>query len=154
MKRTVYMKRAIAVAAASPMRPFGTVIVHRGTGEVLGEGVNKTQENPILHAEIDAINRCAQIVPGVVWEELELYTTAEPCPMCQCAIEFARIATVYFGTSSRWLQAHRWRQIDILADEINRRTSWSRTRLVGGVLQAECNALFENARPTINLESC
>jgi len=74
-----------------------------------------------------------------------LYTTAEPCPMCQGAVLWSGIGTVVYGTSIRFLQSQGWRQIDILAEEVVRRSpSWECT-VIGGVLEQECNALFEAA---------
>lgn len=106
------MRRAIELARGVDL-PFGAVIVRRGTDEVLAEGVNRTDKSPTLHAEIDAINRCASMHPGIDWRELDLYATAEPCPMCQGAIEFAGIGAVHYGTSIPWLKSHGWWQIDI-----------------------------------------
>ena len=146
-RQLLFMKHALKLAASSPKKPFGAVIVHTATNEILAEAVNLTDEDPILHAEIDVIHRCARLVPKVVWGSLELYTTAEPCAMCQCAIAFARIPFVCFGTSGEWLRERGWRQIGIGAEEVRRRTPWSVTTVIGGVLEAECNVLFEAARP-------
>ena len=77
--------------------------------------------------------------------QLVLYTTAEPCAMCQGAILWSGIGTVVYGTSIRFLQSLGWRQIDILAEEVIRRSPAWRCTLVGGVLEQECNALFEAA---------
>lgn len=142
----VYMRHALKIACSSPQKPFGAILVHTVTGEIISEGFNSTDEDPILHAEIAAIHNCARRTAKLPWQELELYTTAEPCAMCQCAIEFARIPFVCYGTSSSWLQQHGWRQIGIQAEEVIRRTSWSKTVIVGGILADECNALLEAAR--------
>ncbi len=145
-KQIECMRRALAVARKLDL-PFGAIIVRRETGEVLAEGVNRTDESPTFHAEIDAINRCASQHSGVDWRELDLYTTAEPCPMCQGAIEFAGIGTVYFGTSIPWLMSRGWWQIDLRAAELAGRSPNGGAHLIGGVLETECNALFEAAGP-------
>ena len=68
--------------------------------------------------------------------------TAAPCPMYQAAILWTGIETVVFGTSIRSLQRLGWRQIDILAEEVVRRSpAWNCT-LIGGVMERECDALF------------
>ncbi len=139
-----YMRLAIVMAQQVPQFPFGAVIVRRATGEVLAQGFNRSSHNPTLHGEIDVINRCAAAHAQVDWTTLDLYTTAEPCPMCQSAIEWAGIATVYFGTSIPFLQEHGWRQIDIRAEEVARRTPFRQTKVIGGILERECNALFES----------
>lgn len=140
-----YMRRAIAMAQKVPELPFGAVIVRRTTGEIIAEGFNRSAESPTFHGEIDAINRCAAAHRSVNWADLDLYTTAEPCPMCQSAIEWAGIANVYYGTSIPYLQSRGWWQINIRAEEVARRTPFRQTKVVGGILEAECNALFEAA---------
>jgi len=65
--------------------------------------------------------------------------------MCQGAIEWAGIPTVYYGTSIPYLKASGWWQIDIRAEEVGRRTPFRHTRIVGGILERECNALFDAA---------
>ena len=74
--------------------------------------------------------------------QLVLYTTAEPCPMCQGAILWTGIEMVVFGTSICSLQKMGWRQIDILAEEVIRRSPAWRCTITGGVLEQECDALF------------
>ena len=99
-----YMRRAIELAANVPEFPFGALIVHRDSGEILAEGWNKSSTNPKFHGEIDAINQLVLNNPGISRDQLVLYTTAEPCPMCQGAILWTGIEMVVFGTSIRSLQ--------------------------------------------------
>lgn len=140
-----YMRRAIELADNVPDFPFAAVIVDQDTGAVLSEGWNKSSINPTWHGEIDAINQMAEA--GCDWKgtSLTLYTTAEPCPMCQGAIQWTGIETVVFGTSIRFLQQLGWKQIDISAQEVAQRTPFSTCRLMGGILEDECNLLFEAA---------
>ena len=140
-----YMRLAIAAALRSPQAPFGAILVDLSTREVVAEGVNRWRENPTWHGEMDAINRCAATRPGSVWSGLRLYTTAEPCCMCQGAILWAGIPEVIFGTSIQTLIRLGWRQIDIAAEEVVRRSDVAGCRVTGGVLEADCDALFEAA---------
>jgi tRNA(adenine34) deaminase len=144
------MRQAIALSANTPQLPFGAIIVQRESGDTAAEGWNRSMINPVWHGEIDALNalfRSGQTVDG---SELVLYTTAEPCPMCMGAILWTGIQMVVFGTSIRFLQEHGWRQIDIVAEEIIRRSpSWQCT-IVAGVLQEECNGLFASGPPKVS----
>jgi tRNA(Arg) A34 adenosine deaminase TadA len=137
-----FMRRAIALAGNVPMRPFGTVIVDRTTTKVVAEGWNRSEDNPTWHGEIVAMNALVQAQPAIDIKALTLYTTAEPCPMCQGAILWCGITEVVFGTSIRTLQRLGWRQIDILAEEVIRRSPGWTCTIIGGVLEAECDALF------------
>lgn len=139
------MRRAIELAANVPDLPFAALIVDPETASVLAEGWNKSSVNPTWHGEIDAINSLATAGTAIEGRSLVLYTTAEPCPMCQGAILWAGIETVVFGTSIRSLQRLGWRQIDILAEEVLRRSPGWNCVLIGGVLEQECDSLFELA---------
>ena len=125
-----YMRLAIEQAHNVPQLPFGAVIVDIRSGEVLAEGYNRSAASPTFHGEIDAINRLAAKGPRDDWAPLALYTTAEPCPMCQGAIEWAGIGLVVYGTSIATLQELGWWQIDIRAEEVIRRTPFRETRLI------------------------
>jgi len=140
-----YMRRAVALAARVPDRPFAAAIVDRDTGAVVAEGWNRSDENPTWHGEIDAINLLVASAAGIDASGLVLYTTAEPCPMCQGAVLWTGIGGVVFGTSIRFLLEIGWWQIDIPADEVVRRSPGRRCTVVGGVLEADCNELFLNA---------
>lgn len=139
------MRRAIELAANVPEFPFGALIVHRDSGEILAEGWNKSSINPTFHGEIDAINQLVLYSPRISSDQLALYTTAEPCPMCQGAILWTGIEMVVFGTSIRSLQKMGWRQIDILAEEVVRRSPGWKCTITGGVLEHDCDALFASA---------
>ncbi len=141
-----FMRRAIQLAQQVPQLPFGAVIVDRSRGQIVAEGWNRSEQNPTWHGEIDAINRLVQSQPDFDGRNLTLYTTAEPCPMCQGAIFWTGITTVVYGASIRFLQRHGWRQIDILAEELVRRSPGWHCHLIGGILEADCQALFTAAR--------
>ena len=145
MKNEDFMRRAITLALKTPELPFGAVIVNRTTGEIVAEGYNQSALNPTFHGEIVAINRCAELHHPADWSEFDLYTTAEPCPMCQSAIIWAGIACVYYGTSIPYLQKHNWRQINIRASTVIAQTAFRNSAVVGGILEAECNTLFDKA---------
>ncbi len=117
-----YMRRALELAKTVPARPFGTVIVDQEAGEIVAEGWNQSSLNPTWHAEIDAINHLVQQPRDWNGQQLVLYTTAEPCPMCQGAILWTGIGTVVFGTSIRFLQRLGWKQMDLQAAELVRRS--------------------------------
>ncbi len=77
--------------------PFGCVIVK--DGEVIGSGHNEVilQQDPTCHGEMVAIRRACQHLGTFHLAGCELYTTAEPCPMCRGAILWAGISKVYYG---------------------------------------------------------
>jgi len=137
------MGLALQQAANVPNLPFGAVIVQ--DGEVIATGFNRAATDPTMHGEIDVIQRAAKH-PNVNWSRCTLYTTAEPCPMCQGAILWAGISRVVYGTSIRTLQRLGWRQIDILSSEMVSRTPNAKCEIAGAVCESECDAMFNAAR--------
>ena len=77
--------------------PFGCVIVK--DGRIIGRGHNEVvkQNDPTCHGEIMAIRNACKNTGSFDLSGCELYTTAEPCPMCSGAIKWANIAKVYYG---------------------------------------------------------
>ena len=77
--------------------PFGCVIVCGG--RVVGKGHNEVlkQKDPTCHGEIMAIDDACQALDTFDLSGCELYTTAEPCPMCFGAILWANIGKIYYG---------------------------------------------------------
>jgi guanine deaminase len=77
--------------------PFGCVIVR--DNKIIGKGHNHVVANndPTAHGEIVAIRDACKNIGSFSLKGCELYTTAEPCPMCLAAILWARIDKVYYG---------------------------------------------------------
>ena len=77
--------------------PFGCVIVR--DGKIIGRGHNEVvkQKDPTCHGEVMAIRNACKNLGTYDLSGCELYTTAEPCPMCRGAILWANIRKVYYG---------------------------------------------------------
>ena len=81
--------------------PFGCVIVKDNT--IIAEGFNQVTKNndPTAHAEIVAIRKACMKLQTFDLNNVELYTSCEPCPMCLSAIYWAHINTIYYGNSRK-----------------------------------------------------
>ena len=79
--------------------PFGAVIVR--DGEVIASGHSRVlaDNDSTCHGEIAAVRAAEQKLETFDLSGCELYTTAEPCPMCLAAILWANIGKVYYGCS-------------------------------------------------------
>ncbi|WP_220387779.1 nucleoside deaminase [Legionella sainthelensi] len=137
-----YMRVAIELAKKNPQAPFAALIVDNKTGEILARGLNASKVNPTFHGEMVAINNCIKKHPQVNWSNVTLYTTAEPCAMCQSAVVWANIPRVVFATSLDYLKSHGWDQINLQASEINKKSPFYHGAITGGVLADEANPLF------------
>lgn len=140
----IYLQEAIEMAKQNANAPFGAVLVDQRTGEVVARGHNQSMRNPTLHGEIVAINNYSS-QGGTDWERLTLYSTAEPCCMCQGAILWANIPEVVYGTSIEQLKQLGWRQIDIPAPEVISRSWNPKVSILGGILGDQCDQLFQEA---------
>ena len=95
-----YMRLALdeaRQAAAKGEVPVGAVVVREG--EVIGRGHNQreSQQSPLAHAEILAIQAASGRLRNWRLSECDLYVTLEPCVMCVGAVLQARIQRLVFG---------------------------------------------------------
>lgn len=140
-----FMRRAIEVALGNPTAPFGAVIIERESHRELAFGLNASRRNPVLHGEIAAINNLVERVPSPDYQNLCLYTTAEPCPMCLSAILWAGFSRIVYGTSVDTLSAQGWKQFQLRSKTVIRSFPDSQCEIVGRVLEPDCDQLFRTA---------
>ena len=138
-----YMRRAIGIAHGNPDAPFGCVIADAESGEVVAEGINDAEKSPILHGETAAVMNLVEKRPDADPSKLALYTTAEPCPMCSGAILWSGIPRVVLGTRLETLAGLGLPHINLPCKEVSGRASSGGFEVVYGVLEDECDALFE-----------
>jgi tRNA(Arg) A34 adenosine deaminase TadA len=139
-----YMQIAINLAEKNPNEPFAGVIVDNDTGKIMATGINAVHLNPTFHGEMVTINNCAQHYPHLDWSTVTLYSTAEPCAMCQSAAAWAGISRVVYATSSEYLVKNGWLDILIPAREVNKRAPFYHGKITSGVLSEKANLLFKN----------
>lgn len=137
-----HMRRAIELAGRNPEAPFGCVISDE-SGEIMAEAVNDADQSPILHGETAALISLFDHDPAADTSNLTLYTTAEPCPMCSGAILWSGLPRLCYGTSIATLERLGLDHIDLPCEEVSRRCSFGSFEATGGLLEAECDALFE-----------
>jgi len=56
--------------------------------------------NPIAHAELLVLKKCAAILNNFRLNEIELFTTIEPCIMCFGALIHSRIKRLVYGANN------------------------------------------------------
>lgn len=80
--------------------PIGAIIIKNN--KVIAKSYNKKEKNnnAILHAELDVINKACKKLKTWHLEECTLYTTLEPCLMCMGAIVQSRINEIYYATKN------------------------------------------------------
>src|SRR5580765_2008474 len=80
-----FMKMAIDLSIQGVKKgsgSFGSVIVK--DGKVVGKGYNTTllSHDPTAHGEVNAIRDACKNLGTMSLEGCDLYTNADPCPMC------------------------------------------------------------------------
>ncbi|EGC35511.1 hypothetical protein DICPUDRAFT_78829 [Dictyostelium purpureum] len=131
---------------------FGAAIINRN-GTLLCTAMNNGTVSKILHAEINAILNCTDIMAarGIKqssWEGYYLYVTGEPCPMCTSALIWSKFDAVIFGTYVDTLYCGKCNsQLPITSNYINGFSYGvgSKLKIVGGILESETDKLFINA---------
>lgn len=139
------MNAAIAQARdglAAGQSPFGCVIVR--DGKLLAQGHNEVwlRGDPTAHAEVVAIQRAARAAATIDLTGCALYTTCEPCPMCAAASHWAKLSCVVFGASIADAQRAGFSELTHPAAALYT-AGGSPVRLIAGVLEEECAALFD-----------
>ena len=89
------MQAAIASASEGVQNgeggPFGAAIVKDQKILVSSHNTVLLSHDPTCHAEMNAIRAASSMLGNHVLDQCELYTTAEPCPMCMSAIMWAKV---------------------------------------------------------------
>lgn len=96
------MERALAEARVAAWRgevPVGCALVEQSTGALLSVGHNLREllNDPMAHAEVEAMRRAASARGSWRLDGVTAYVTLEPCAMCAGAFVNARISRVVYG---------------------------------------------------------
>lgn len=139
-----YIKLAILEAKKAQNEvPVGALIVR--SGEIIAQSYNKKEllNDPTAHAEMLVIKEASQKLNSWRLDDVTLYVTFEPCPMCSSAILYSRIPLVVFGAYDP-LYGAMGSALD-MSVYIN-----NRPKVVGGIEESACADLlktfFKNCR--------
>jgi tRNA(adenine34) deaminase len=125
--------------------PIGAVIVFRDEVVAAAHNLRETTQNAVTHAELMAIQEACEKVGSWRLEDMTLYVTLEPCPMCSGAILQSRIPRVVYGARDPKAGA-----VDSLYRLLNDHRLNHECEVTEGVLSDECGMLlttfFRNLR--------
>lgn len=78
--------------------PVGAVVID-SAGRVVGRGSNRREQrqDPLAHAEIEALQQAAAALGSWRLEGCTMVVTLEPCAMCAGALVNSRVARLVFG---------------------------------------------------------
>lgn len=95
-----YMRSAVDEARSALGHgdiPVGAVIVRKNAIIARAHNTREAENNPLGHAEINAIKKACDRLKNWRLDDCDLYVTLEPCLMCTGAIIESRLRRVYFG---------------------------------------------------------
>ena len=79
--------------------PVGCVLVKDGKVIAKAHNLREHKNNALAHAEIIAIEKACKKLNSWRLDNITLYVTLEPCPMCAGAILQSRIKKVVYGAN-------------------------------------------------------
>ena len=137
------MDQAIKLAKSAALEkevPVGSIIVDEDE-KILGKGFNQREgsNNPIFHAEINAINDAVKNLKNWRAEDLTIFVTLEPCVMCAGAILQARFKRIVFGAWDEKAGA-----VGSVWDLIRDPRSLHQVEVVAGIKESECSELLQD----------
>jgi tRNA(adenine34) deaminase len=130
--------REAEIAYSHQEVPIGAVVVYQN--KIIARAHNRKEElqDPTAHAEILALQQASRYLGSWHLEDIDLYVTLEPCPMCSYAMLQARIKRLIFGTPDPKAGAA-GSIIDIVQDKrFNHQIE-----VVSGVLEKECSLILQ-----------
>ena len=81
--------------------PFGAVILKDGIIISRAHNTVIKTNDPTAHAEINAIRKAGKKLKRFNLSDCQIYSSCEPCPMCFAAIKWAKIKTVFYGSTRK-----------------------------------------------------
>lgn len=139
-----YMREAIAVARKGIQNnefPFGCCLV---TKNHIIKMTNTcfSENNAILHAEMNAINEMLQLEHSSTLEGAILYATTEPCLMCIGAINWVKISKIVYGMTIYESAEYGFQEINVDMGPILEKFPYE-IEVKTGVLHNECVTLYQ-----------
>lgn len=131
-----FMKEAIKEAVHAfeiDEVPIGAVVVCRN--KIIGRGHNLTERlnDVTAHAEMQAMTAAANYLNGKYLDECILYVTIEPCVMCAGASNWMQVSEIVYGAPDEKKGFMK----------ISKTILHPKTKLVSGIMAAECGALMK-----------
>ena len=119
--------------------PVGAVAVYKG--EVIAKSYNQIEilKDATAHAEMLVITQAASYLKDWRLNEVTIYATKEPCPMCAGAMVNSKLGRLVFG-----IKDTKYGAAGSALDITNFKGALYRVNVTSGVLEKECLEVFQN----------
>jgi tRNA(adenine34) deaminase len=118
--------------------PVGAVIVYDNQVIAVAHNERESQQSPLAHAEILAIEQAAKYFRRWRLTGCTIYVTKEPCPMCAGAIFQARFDRLVYGATDPKSGA-----AGSLFNIVQDRRLYHQVEVTTGVLKEEASELLQ-----------
>ena len=119
--------------------PFGAVVVKDDKVIAKGHNMVIANQNCVCHGEIMAIQNACKALGTYDLSGCDIYTTAEPCPMCFGAILWANISHIYYGCTKVDTA-----NIGFRDDKFYKITKSEHSKMLSQLDHADCKQLFDD----------
>lgn len=131
-----YMRIALDLCSSAGLDiPVACLVIK--DGQIIAQGLNcrEALNDPCGHAEIVAIRQAAKLLKTWRLDELTVYCTLEPCPMCAEAMIQSRVAKIVFGAYDT-VGGAAGSFFNLFVPRKNLKVP----QVIGGILEQECQA--------------
>ncbi len=134
-----FMNEALKLAKKDENEvPVGAVVVKDKIIIAASHNTIIKENNPLCHAEINAINEALKKLGKTYLNDCDLYVTLEPCVMCMGAILNARVKRVYFGAYDVKYGAS-----EHILNLMHLKKTNHYPEIYGGIMENECKSILE-----------
>jgi tRNA(Arg) A34 adenosine deaminase TadA len=120
---------------------YGAVVVFQNN--ILGKAHDtvRTQKDPSLHAEVNAIRQAVEAFGDVNLCGSILFSTCEPCPMCTSLAVWANLTSIVYSVSIQETAKLGKSRITISSKEVIRQSPVM-IEIIDGILNDACKTLY------------
>lgn len=122
--------------------PFGACVVRNGEVIAIAHNTVLRDHDPSCHAEMNAVRAACKTLGTHILADCEIYTTAEPCPMCLAAIYWSRLREIVVGVP-RDVAASFGFDDAVFYSELAKEPEMRSVPSSYGVLEADCQDVFK-----------
>ena len=143
----IAMKKAINEAFAAREEgedPFGAVLIN-ANGEICGSSHSRCKElnDPTAHAEMLVIQDYCKNNKQIYLHGFSIVCSGEPCVMCSGAIKWAKIESIIYSISQKYIQEISGGKAKPTCNEIVN-TGNKKIEIVGNYMVEEGTQVFKN----------
>ena len=135
------MQLALEEAEAAFLKgevPIGAVAVKNGEVIAKAHNLREILKDPTAHAEVLVMRQAAEVLGTWHLNDVTIYVTLEPCPMCAGAMLQARLTQVVFGTMDAKAGA-----VGSVINILESRQFNHQVQVIAGIMEEECKEILQ-----------